>query len=380
MKLRPRIALLFMLAFLLAGCAQEYTPEPNEPIVGDATPVMNTPAPTPEPELTPIEKAFVFAKAQVKELPREGDDPLAVYPYSSERLLTSDQLTEATPRDLEWAWREIAARRGIKEYRSYDFTDRPWYEPDPNFKKENLTQTEAANMIFLRNNAMEHYTNMKIVRNNRAQADLNGDGKAESFALTADRLSGSGTLQIGGTRYTIELAQIDNKIYLCDIDRSDKQLELAIPFTQPGGDYRLAFFTYDGSRLIMLGDLQGDRDTIRIYGNGIVNSYSLDTDLCAWRYPLPYRLSGGTLRPQAMSLRRMNIKTSLLNSIALVNEAEEPFTLDAGTQVWLLAVTPQNEYILYEPVGERLGTFTLDNGLIDGLPPGEIFLDLPALA
>lgn len=385
--MKHRIALAALCLILLSGCAGQQeaavtlTPTPT----GNATPVAFTPAPTPTPEPededTVLEESFQRAKEIVREMPQADGDPLIVYPYSGLRLITPQELRNAAPRDLEWAWREIVARYGNKEFKSYDFTDREWYEYDPDFTKFDLTEIEAMNILYMRNSAMEHYSNMKIVKNNRAQADLDGDGKNESFSFSADRFSDSGVLQIGTTKFTIELPMIDNRVFLCNIDHFDDRLELAIPFTRDGTDDRLAFFAYDGEMgLIRLGELQGGRDTVRLYGTGTIKAYALDAELCAWRYPQKYALVGNTLVPQADEFYSIRIEAKLLKPLALTDQEGGSFTLPDGNSVVIAAVTARREYIVYDVGSQRYGYFMMQDGLIAGDPPDVVFEGLPTEA
>ena len=378
-------AFILLWGAVLSGCAPKPVSLPEPTPVGDAVIVAPTvePTPTPVPDVNlqavALEEAFQYAKEIARDL-SDAVDEKAVFPYSDIRLITSKELSDATPLEMEWAWREIIARHGNKEFQSHDFRDREWYEYDPEFTQDQLSQIEALNIIYLRNAAMEHYSNMKIVKNNRAQADLDGDGKSESFSFTADRFSSSGMLQIGSKKFTVELPMVDSKLYLCNMDHFDARQELAIPFTRDGTDDRIAFYAYDGEGLILLGEVQGTRDTIRLLDKGVIKAHGLDTQIGMWRYPMMYDLVGDRLVPRVAQTRKIGMRVTLLRPIALTDASGNAFSLPEGNELWIMAVTPYGEYIVYHQGSDRYGTFSLEEGLLEGLTPQEVFEGLPKWA
>lgn len=330
-------------------------------------------SPTPAPSMQEIEAAQAFAFAKTLTLP--GDDPLCVFPDASVRLLSASDLNRATPYELEWAWREIAAKHGLDTFHSHDFSDRAWYDPDADFTNERLSQVESMNIINIRNAALSHYSNIKTVRNNRARADLDGDGTQEAFSFSADRFASQGRLQIAGNRFVVELPQLDGRIYLCDLDHSDHYLELGIPFSRPGNDYAIAFYRYRDNELIPLGEVPGDRSTLRLFGDGTLDGDALGQNPGLWRYRLRYTLQNDSLIADNPAAIPIGILTATAGELTLTDEQETAFVLPRGSPVVLLAKT-RWYLILYHSDSGRMGMLPFEEA--DDL--GELFTPLPTFA
>lgn len=345
-----KVAASVLLLSLLAGCSAS---DPVLTMAPTNTPSAQTAVPTPTatPRITPLEEAFAYAAQMTLSDP--GDESM-VFPQSSTKLLGAAELRNATPYELEWAWREIAARRGMTKFKSHNFGNREWYEPDPDFSNENLSQVEATNLINIRNEALAHYTLMKTVRNNSAKADLDGDGVQEAFSFAADRFSDEGTLKIKGKSFTISLPQLDGKIYLCDIDRNDGFSELAIPYTQKGLDVRIAFYRYSQGELTFIGDVPGDRTTLRLFGDGTLYGHGLETVPCAYRYRLPYQLEDGLLTPSQPDLLPINIATKTAQAMELTDEKGNVFPIQPGEDVVLMLAMGDRMIVLHSASG-RMG-------------------------
>lgn len=244
-----------------------------------------------------------------------------ILPESSSRLLTGKDLEGLAVYTLDLARNEIFARHGYifsnEQYRSY-FSNKSWYSPNEAYQENLLNDIEKKNANFLKQLANKYSANFRIVEGNSISADLNGDGKNEEIRLECTPGSDSYTLFVNGSPFMGNGNNLDGKMYLCDIDSSDKYREIAITESGPSSDEATYFFCYDGRNIHFMGRISGSQYVIGIAGNGKVLTRTRGDILQTWFYPDYYRLSAShELENIPQKLYRMDTMVTVRKQLKL---------------------------------------------------------------
>lgn len=130
-----------------------------------------------------------------------AQDNSFIFPESSTKKLTEDELRKLDLKKLALARNEIFARRGYvfteAEYRAY-FSQKKWYNPDNNFKPDDLNSTERYNVNLINffedkiANDSRQYSERPQLSNvyklgQEVTLDLNGDGINEKIRCQKER-------------------------------------------------------------------------------------------------------------------------------------------------------------------------------------------------
>lgn len=133
--------------------------------------------------------------------------------------------------------------------------------------------------------------NFEFINNNDGSFDLNGDGTSDKILLECEPGSYDFNLYVNNCSITGTGDNLDGVMYLCDIDSSDKYMEIAITESGPSADYKTAFYSYDGDNLFLMGIVQGDVGCINMTGSGTFSTKTRGDIIQTWCYTDVYRLS-----------------------------------------------------------------------------------------
>jgi hypothetical protein len=176
----------------------------------------------------------------------------------------------------------------------------------------------------------------------QASTDLNGDGKTDRITLTFTS-EYEYTLMINGISIKGEGENVNEKIYIVDINKGDKIKEVAIEEDGPSDDYATTFFYYNGIKIVKSGVVGGKcASTKRIKPNGIVLATSRFSVLQTWFYDDEFKLNAKhMLSHVAKKWYRINYKqeVKLLKPLKLykaMNSKKLLTTLKIGDSVQMM--------------------------------------------
>lgn len=146
------------------------------------------------------------------------------------------------------------------------------------------------------------------------KADLDGDGKAEEVSVSAYKDGRDvwllGSLTINGEDFASEVYDLGYAGYspdsacfaITDIVSGDGLLEIAVQDLGPSDDYTTTFFRYDGSRLHLLGTVEGliyssytGLGDVGFDGSGSISTYMRLGVLQTWYANVTWSEDGGAL-------------------------------------------------------------------------------------
>lgn len=196
-----------------------------------------------------------------------------VLPMSNFCKLTEDDLLNLNDNDLWIARNELYARYGYQFKNSYlqqYFNRCSWYEPKENAGAMNetvLNENEKANLKLIQTAEEQYQKNhpypKKESTDTKLTADLNGDGKDETFSYQVKTKGDDyvSILTVDGKDFDLDdYIYMDHPImdrfYLTDINSYEDGLELAVLDEGPSEDPETYFFTYDGE-LHLIGSVTG---------------------------------------------------------------------------------------------------------------------------
>jgi len=122
--------------------------------------------------------------------------------------------------------------------------------------------------------------------------DLNGDGRKENVKLQfADEYRNEYVLEVNGLRCKGYGDNMDENIFIVDIDKKDNIKEIALQEYGPSDDPATVFYMYDGRTLVKIGKLAGNCvEPGNIKGDGIVIAQERGIMLHTWFYNKNYKL------------------------------------------------------------------------------------------
>lgn len=233
-----------------------------------------------------------------------------LFPESSIKKLTQDQLRGLDDKKLALARNEIFARRGYifneTEYKNY-FSQKEWYKPDPNFNQGDLNLIERYNVNFIKFfedklvNDANLYGERKQLSNvyqlgQAVTLDINGDGSSEK--ILCQKEGGKVKVTINDSSLVIESDNPSQFYAIVDIDNKDKYQEIALSDFGPSNDLTSVFCYYDGKNVIAMGKTQGLYNienkldgSILIDGSGKIIAKTRSKILQTWFYDKEFLLN-----------------------------------------------------------------------------------------
>ncbi|WP_223110347.1 YARHG domain-containing protein [Paenibacillus sinensis] len=227
-----------------------------------------------------------------------------LFPDSSQKPLTPDNLANVDARILELARNEILARHGnvftradLKAY----FGSKTWYHPDSAHNGE-LTDVEKKNIQLIQkyeqfnrenklyqewdvdSHVLGYPDNKDTYRRLQAAVDLNGDGKEENIRLAFNKHGEVGdewTLNVNNLKLEVGISKMYATTYftIVDADTSDSYFEIAFENYGPDADRSTTYYYYDGARLLPMGTLDGlTANSDSMNGHGHVTASKLIYD------------------------------------------------------------------------------------------------------
>lgn len=284
-----------------------------------------------------------------------------IIPDSNTKIITTSVLDTLDNSQLDYARNEIYARHGyeftIKKYKDY-FGKKWWYDKVTNFSEDDFNEIEKANL-----KTIDEYVNSvsKLVRevnDNYIKFDLNGDKKDDIVTLEFQESSKKFILNINNTFIKQDGENFRDTMFLYDIDNNDKFLEVAVVDERSKGKYT-SFYSYNGSKIKLIGTIAGADDLIKIRGTGQLETKDDSKILVGWKYTLLYSLNPQnrelTCKPAA--LYKINSKVKLKENITIQTTKTNPnhtFELGKGKEITLVG-TDNIEWVSIKDSKGKLG-------------------------
>ena len=206
---------------------------------------------------------------------------------------------------------------------------------------------------------------MKLVKS--IEADLNSDGDKEYIKLECDDYGSIFTLSVNQLSITSFGDNIDREIVIVDIDKDDKNLEIAIPESGPSDDLFTSFYRYTGQNIDFIGKVGGKPgSSIAINGDGTVMATTRGNILHTWFYKDKYILAPNNnlmhVEPPEGLYNMGEYKVKVIKSIPIYRAPyREPLVdLVVGEEVKLL-VTNNKDIILVETQSGEQGWIMIEN-------------------
>ena len=304
-----------------------------------------------------------------------------ILPVSNSRLLTEGDIKQLTPFYINIARNEIYARHGYifknENYAEY-FKQRSWYKPNTAFKESMLSKVEKNNALFLKAYTDKINKYNTLLKGSTASIDLNGDGKKDSIKLSVYSDGDEYSLTVNNSTIDGTGCNVENAIYLLDINSKDKYKELAITEAGPSSDYVTYFYYYDGKSLKYMGEISGDCGDMKLDGSGNFTSVSRGNVLQTWFYVDHYKMSNShKIENIPQKYYRMNTMVTLKTSINVLKEASassgKAYTLKTGSKAILLETDDKQWCSILSENGQK-GWFKItDNLYINGKTSWDTF-------
>ncbi|MEW6447106.1 MAG: hypothetical protein AB1426_03325 [Bacillota bacterium] len=173
--------------------------------------------------------------------------------------------------------------------------------------------------------------------------DLNGDGVVDTIRFTCREEGGDFTLYVNDAFVIGEGENLDGYCKVVDIDANDSFKEISVGETGRDDGYSVAFYYYNGERVIPMGKIEGSEsaDVLKTDGSGIVATKTRGKTLHTWFYPDFYRLSDAHLLERIpQELYEMNHKVRVVKEFKLQKSRTDPETavvLQPGEEAVILA-------------------------------------------
>ncbi len=155
---------------------------------------------------------------------------------------------------------------------------------------------------------------------------------------------------------------LDGHFNVVDIDTKDNIKEIAVPESGPSGDYKTAFYYYDGKHIVEMGKVQGS-DAVKIDGSGTIVARTRGLVLHTWFYDDPYKLTKlHLLKRVPKDLYEMNCKVKVKRPLALKksrSSSKIAITLQLGEEVTIFS-SDDKEWCLVENKEGVQGWFAID--------------------
>lgn len=317
----------------------------------------------------PIKKSqyYYYDKGKLVLLKESISDRLKyILPDSNKIMMTESHLNDLYTEQIDLARNEIYARHGYvftkSEYKEY-FMSKSWYNPDPSFSMEKLSDIEKKNAEFLKNYKERSFEKLILLESSNLSLDLNGDSIKENISFSCKQGSDTFTLVVNNTKFEGTGYNLDGEIYICDIDKSDRYKELAVTESGPSSDYATEFFLYDGKNLVSMGKIEGDAYFIKILENGTVVTQTRGRILQTWFYSDVYKLSNNhKLINVPKDLYKMNTFVRLKKplNVKKSRESDETFKIPQG-EIAVILRTDNKEWCEIMDSNGRIGWFALEN-------------------
>lgn len=268
-----------------------------------------------------------------------------IIPNSDTKKITFEILDSLDNSQLDYARNEIYARRGyifkIKKYEEY-FLKKWWYVRDEDFSENIFNETERENLKIIDNYVDSISKLVKEINDNYIKCDLNGDKKNDITTLAFKESGKTFILNINGTAIKQSGENFRNTMFLYDIDKNDKFLEVAVvDETAEGKEKYTSFYSYNGSSIKFIGKIPGADDYIKIRGNGKLETKENSKVLFGLTHNVLYNLNlqSAQLIRKPTTFYKINSKVKLKENIIIqatrLNQ-NNPIELKKGEVVTLV--------------------------------------------
>lgn len=194
------------------------------------------------------------------------------------------------------------------------------------------------------------------------KVDLDGDGSQDNISFVCQKAGSEFTLSVNGISVKGHGDNLDGNFKIVDIDSRDNIKEISIPESGPSGDFKTAFYYYDGKHLMDMGKVQGT-DAVKINGSGTIVARARGLVLHTWFYDDPYILTKLHLLERVpKDLYEMNCKVKVKRPLNLKKSrsgSQIAITLQSGEEVTILS-SDDKEWCLVENKEGVRGWFAVD--------------------
>ena len=186
-------------------------------------------------------------------------------------------------------------------------------------------------------------------------------------------------LQINGQPIIIQGEMMAGIVIIGDIDASDSQYEVMVPWFGPSGDPETAFIAYQGIAPINIGTLYDNPLlNLKVDGTNEITGSKRGMTLHTWFYDAIYNLQGGLIEESKLDgkyVRMDHPVTALVNLPLQVSptDASAAYTLNAGDNA-VITLTDDERWFLVKNTSGQKGWFEITGFYtINGQPATAVF-------